>query len=310
MSDDAITFRSVTIRTSALEIAAQVAGPEGGSAAVLLHGFPYGPLSYEAVASRLAAAGMHVVVPYLRGFGPTRFRDDRIARSGQQAAIGRDAVELVEALDLDHPILVGYDWGGRAASVAGALRPDLIGGVVALGGYTIQDIAAAGEPGVPADERLAWYQYYFHGERGRAGLTRHRRALALQLWREWSPTREIDPAEFDRTAPAFDNPDFVDVVIHSYRHRYGLAEGAPEYAADEARLAALPPVAVPAMVLDPVDDPMIVPQGRAHHERHFADLRDHRLVPGGHNQPFDAPAEVAAAVLDLDHEVRGGVTRS
>jgi pimeloyl-ACP methyl ester carboxylesterase len=240
-----------------------------------------------------------VLAPYLRGFGPTRFASLSTSRSGQQAAIGRDVLNLVDTLELQAPILVGYDWGGRAACVAGALRPDLIGGIAALGGYSIQDIAASTEPTSPLQESRDWYQYYFHSERGRAGLTRYRRDLTAQLWREWSPTRPIADADFERTAPSFDNPDFVDIVIHSYRHRFGLAPGAAEYADDERLLAALPTVDVPAIVLDPTQDPALSPRPREHHNARFPRLLDYRQISSGHNQPFDAPADVVLAVRDL-----------
>jgi pimeloyl-ACP methyl ester carboxylesterase len=294
-----MTFTRFSVRSGVLDVAVETTGPRDGWPVLLLHGFPYDPHSFEAVADDLADADAWVLVPYLRGFGPTRFTSGSTARSGQQAAIGRDAVDLVDTLALAAPILVGYDWGGRAACVAGALRPDLVGGVVALGGYSIQDIAASTEPTAPLQESRDWYQYYFHSERGHAGLTRHRRELAAQLWREWSPTRPIVDADFDRSAPSFDNPDFVDVVIHSYRHRFGLVPGADEYEADERVLAGLPTVDVPAIVLDPTEDPALHPRPRQQHSARFPRLLDYRRVPSGHNQPFDAPTDVARAVRDL-----------
>jgi pimeloyl-ACP methyl ester carboxylesterase len=208
-------------------------------------------------------------------------------------------LNLVEALALKGPILAGYDWGGRGACAAAALRPDLIGGVVALGGYSIQDIAASSEPSPPLNESRDWYQYYFHSEPGRAGLTRYRRELTVQLWREGSPARLIADADFERTAPSFDNPDFVDVVMHSYRHRFGLVAGAEEYEDDERFLSGLPAVNVPAVVLDPTEDPALKPRPREQHLARFPRLLDYRRVPSGHNQPFDAPAEAALAVHDL-----------
>jgi pimeloyl-ACP methyl ester carboxylesterase len=294
-----VTFTRFSVRSGPLDVGVETAGPGDGWPVLLLHGFPYDPHVFEAVAAELAAAGARVLAPYLRGFGATRFASASTPRSGQQAAIGRDVLNLVDALELEAPILVGFDWGGRAACVAAALRSDLIGGVVALGGYTIQDIAAAAEPMPPLEESRDWYQYYFHSERGRAGLTRHRRELAAQLWREWSPTRPIADADFERTAPSFDNPDFVDVAVHSYRHRFGLAPGAAEYEEDERFLAGLPTVDVPAIVLDPTEDPALSPRPREQHAAHFPHLLDYRQIPSGHNQPFDAPAEVALAVRDL-----------
>jgi pimeloyl-ACP methyl ester carboxylesterase len=294
-----MTFSRLSVRSGPLHVGIETAGPEDGWPVVLLHGFPYDPHSFEPVADELAGAGARVLAPYLRGFGATRFASESTARSGQQAAVGRDVLDLVDTLALTAPILVGYDWGGRAACVAGTLRPERVGGVVALGGYSIQDIAASTEPTPPLDESRDWYQYYFHSERGRAGLTRYRRELAAQLWREWSPTRPIADAEFARTAPSFDNPDFVDVVIHSYRHRFGLEPGAEEYEDDERFLAGLPTVDVPAIVLDPTEDPALHPRPREQHASRFPRLVDYRQIPSGHNQPFDAPAQVALAVRDL-----------
>ncbi|WP_460656585.1 alpha/beta fold hydrolase [Kribbella endophytica] len=288
------------MRCGPLDVAVETTGPEDGWPVVLLHGFPYDPHCFEGAGATLASEGARVLAPYLRGFGATRFVSDSTPRSGQQAAVGRDVLNLVETLELRAPILVGYDWGGRAACVAAVLRPDLVGGVVALGGYSIQDIAAASsEPAPPQEESVDWYQYYFHSERGRAGLARYRRELTVQLWREWSPARPIADADFERTAPSFDNPDFVEVAIHSYRHRFGLLPGAEQYEDDERFLAALPPVEVPAIVLDPTEDPALKPRPREQHAARFPRLVDYRRIESGHNQPFDAPAATALAVLDL-----------
>ncbi|MER7564259.1 alpha/beta fold hydrolase [Streptomyces sp. NPDC048523] len=294
-----MTFTRLSVRSGPLDVGIETAGPEDGWPVLLLHGFPYDPHSFEPVATELAGSGIRILAPYLRGFGATRFAFESTPRSGQQAAVGRDVLNLVETLELEAPILVGYDWGGRAACVAAALRPDLIGGVVALGGYSIQDIAASSQPTAPLDESRDWYQYYFHGERGRAGLARYRRELAHQLWREWSPRRAIADADFERAAPSFDNPDFVEVVIHSYRHRFGLAPGDPQYEDDERFLARLPTVDVPSIVLDPTEDPALHPRPREQHLARFPHLLDYRRIDSGHNQPFDAPAEVASAVREL-----------
>jgi pimeloyl-ACP methyl ester carboxylesterase len=300
-----VSFVEVRMRSGVLDVSIETAGPEDGWPVVLLHGFPYDPRCFREVGDELAASGARVLAPYLRGFGPTRFLSEATPRVGQQAAIGRDVLDLVDAAGLRAPVLVGFDWGGRAACVAAALRPSVVGGLVALGGYSIQDIAAAGEPSDPLDESRDWYQYYFHSERGRRGLVRHRREIAEQLWREWSPTRPIDEQEFTRTAPSFDNPDFVDVVIHSYRHRFGLVPGAATYDADERLLGQLPVVDVPTIVLDPTEDPALHPRTRQQHEKHFSRLLDHRLVASGHNQPTDAHAEVARAVLDVHARLAG-----
>jgi pimeloyl-ACP methyl ester carboxylesterase len=294
------------IQTTALLVAVQSVGASDGWPVVLLHGFPYDVHSYDAVAATLASQGARVVIPYLRGFGPTRFRSDGTVRSGQQAAIGTDVAELIDALDLAQPIVVGFDWGGRAACIAAALWPERVGGLVAIGGYEIQDIAGSAEPEPPLQESRAWYQYYFHSERGRAGLSRYRRELTAQLWHEWAPGRAFQPAEFARTSEAFDNPDFVDVVIHSYRHRYGLAEGDRHYDKTERALAALPRINVPTVVLDPAEDPMVEPRSRQAHQERFPRLIAHRTVTSGHDTPRDNPEAVSAAVLDL-HRYRATI---
>lgn len=285
------------VRTKTLSIAVETTGDEDGWPVVLLHGFPYDTRSYDQVAPLLAAEGARVVVPYLRGFGPTTFLSESTMRSGQQAAIGMDAAELITALGLTQPILVGYDWGGRAACVAAAAWPAGVGGLVAIGGYSIQDIAAAGTPDLPVEESKDWYQYYFHSDRGRAGLAQYRRELTAQLWQEWAPGRPFEG--FDETAPSFDNPDFVDVVIHSYRHRFGLVAGDPVYNSIEAHLALLPPITVPTIVLDPTEDPMIAPLSADAHREHFPNLVAYNLVAAGHDLPRHRPAAVADAVLAL-----------
>jgi pimeloyl-ACP methyl ester carboxylesterase len=294
------------VETSALSIAVDLDGPPEGWPVVLLHGFPYDVHSYDEVATALASRGARVVRPYLRGFGPTRFLAPAAVRSGQQAAIGSDAAELIEALEVTAPIVVGFDWGGRAACIAAALWPERVGGLVAIGGYEVQDLARFAEPEPPLQESRAWYQYYFHSERGRAGLARYRRELAEQLWREWAPGRPFSDEVFGRAAEAFDNPDFVDIVIHSYRHRYGLASGDPNYDEIERALAAQPVIVVPTIVLDPTEDPMIEPQPTRAHEAMFPRLVDHRLVSSGHDMPHDNPAAVLTAVLDLRAHLAGG----
>ncbi|HEX7688543.1 MAG TPA: alpha/beta hydrolase [Burkholderiaceae bacterium] len=291
---------SQLVATGPLDIACHLAGPQGGPAVMLLHGFPYDAQAYAEVAPRLAAQGCRVVVPWLRGHGQTRFRDSATPRSGQQAAIGDDARALMEALGIERAVLAGYDWGGRAACVVAALWPERCAGLVSGNGYLIQDIAHAAVPIAPEREAALWYQYYFHGERGRAGLEANRRALARLLWTTWSPTWHFDGAEFERSAPAFDNPDWVDVVLHSYRHRHGLAPGDSRYDALERALAALPPIAVPTITLDGTDDTVTPPRDGRDDARHFTGWREHRLVPGaGHALPQEAPTAFAEAVMAL-----------
>jgi pimeloyl-ACP methyl ester carboxylesterase len=283
-----------------LNVAYCEAGPADGPVAMLLHGFPYDIHSFVDVAPRLAARGCRVIVPYLRGYGPTRFLDKATPRSGEQAAVGADLLALMDALDIKRAVFAGYDWGGRAACVAAALWPQRCAGLVSVNGYLIQDIARAMVPVRPEREVAYWYQYYFQLERGRAGLAANRRSIARILWQQWSPNWHFDDACFERTAIAFDNPDYVDVVIHSYRHRYGLAESDPQYAELQRQLAALPVIAVPAITLDgDADGVAPATDGRASAAR-FSDRRAHRVIPrAGHNLPQEEPEAFADAVMEL-----------
>jgi pimeloyl-ACP methyl ester carboxylesterase len=291
-------LRSVT--AGVLEVAYHEAGPADGPVAFLMHGFPYDIHAYSEVIPLLAAAKCRVIVPYLRGYGPTRFLRPDTPRSGEQAALGADLLALMDAMRIERAVLAGYDWGGRACCVVAALWPERCAGLVSLNSYNIQDIARAMEPDTPHNERSLWYQYYFHSERGRAGLARDRRGIARLLWELWSPTWTFDDATFERSTAAFDNPDFVDVVIHSYRHRYGLVAGDPAYADIEARLARQPAVTVAAITFDGTDDGVRPPADANAHARHFAGPRVHRIVPGaGHNLPQERPRLFADAVLEL-----------
>ncbi|MCO5121682.1 MAG: alpha/beta hydrolase [Burkholderiaceae bacterium] len=288
------------IDAGVLRVSYFTTGPADGPPVVLLHGFPYDIHAYAEVAPILAAAGCRVIVPFLRGFGPTRFLDAATPRSGEQAALGADLLALLDALGIRRAVLAGYDWGGRAACVVAALWPQRCAGLVSCNSYNIQNIARALEPDEPAREHGIWYQYYFHSERGRAGLDRHRLALIRLLWQTWSPTWRFDDATFARSAPAFDNPDFVDVVIHSYRHRFGLVAGDPGYAEIEGRLAAQPAIAVPAITFDGADDGVRPPAVAAAHAHRFAAPRSHHVLPGvGHDVPQEAPRVFADAVLEL-----------
>jgi pimeloyl-ACP methyl ester carboxylesterase len=286
-----------TINAGVLSIAYQEYGPASGWPCILGHGFPYDVHAYDQAAPILAQAGARVIVPYLRGYGPTRFLKVETPRSGEQAALGADLLVLMDALHFERAVLGGYDWGGRASCVVAALWPERVLALVSANSYNIQDIARAIEPASAAEEAAFWYQYYFHSERGRRGLTKNRREITRLLWRMWSPTWAFDDATFDRTAGAFDNPDFVEVVIHSYRHRYGLAPGDPRYAAIEAALAAQPPIAVPAITID--GDADGVNPGTAHHAKKFAGPHQHRIFKSaGHNLPQERPEEWARAVID------------
>ena len=288
-----------TIVAGVLEVAYLEVGPANGAPVILLHGFPYDVHAYDDVAARLAAAGRRGIVPYLRGYGPTRFLSADTPRSGQQAALGADLLALMDALEIPKAVLAGYDWGGRAACIVAALWPERVRGLVSSGsGYNIQDIPNAGKPLAPEQEHRFWYQYYFHSERGRAGLTANRRQLCRLLWRLWSPSWKFDDAAFERSAVAFDNPDFVDVVVHSYRHRFGGIPGDPAYDAIEGRLATQPDIAVPSIVLDGADDGVDPPEAVDADAPHFKGPYERRAIAGaGHNLPQEAPEAFAEAVL-------------
>jgi len=287
-------------RTRTLEIAYEDSGPELGAPVMLMHGFPYDPRAFDDVVPRLVGAGCRAIVPYLRGFGPTRFLSADTPRSGQQAAMGRDLLDLMDALNLPSATVAGFDWGSRGVCVLAALWPERVRGLVLANGYSIQDIAAAAKPRPPQQEHRAWYQFYFHTERGRAGLTANRREFCKLLWRLWSPNWKFDDATYERTAASFDNPDFVDVVIHSYRHRYGYAPGDPDLESIERRLAALPPIAAPTIVVSGTGDGVASPAPAASRARFFTGPVQHRTIPLiGHNVPQEAPAAFAEALLEL-----------
>jgi pimeloyl-ACP methyl ester carboxylesterase len=288
------------VRTRTLDLAYEESGPADGAAVVLLHGFPYDPRAYDAMVPALVGAGCRVIVPYLRGYGPTRFLAADTPRSGQQAALGNDLKELLDALDLPRAALVGYDWGGRAACIVAALWPERARCLVTCGGYNVQDIAASTKPAAPEQEHRHWYQYYFHTERGRAGLEANRRALAKLLWRLWSPNWQFDDATFERSAASFDNPDFVPVVIQSYRHRFGYAPGDPTLEPIEQGLAVQPKITVPTIVLHGADNGVAPVAGSDRHARFFTGPYQRRVIPRvGHNVPQEAPHETTDALLEL-----------
>jgi pimeloyl-ACP methyl ester carboxylesterase len=287
-------------RTGALDIAYEEHGPPGGDPVMLMHGWPYDPRSYDEVAPRLAAAGCRAIVPYLRGFGTTRFLSPETPRSGQQAALGNDLKDFMEALGIKRAVLCGYDWGGRAACIVAALWPERVRGLMTGNGYNIQDIAASVHPTAPEHEHRIWYQYYLHTQRGRAGLQKNRREFVRLLWRLWSPNWKFDDATFERSAPSFDNPDFVDVTVQSYRHRFGYAPGDPALEEIERRLVGQPKIAVPTIVLHGGGAGVIPVETSATHARFFTASYQRRIVPiAGHNLPQEAPKDVADAVLEL-----------
>jgi pimeloyl-ACP methyl ester carboxylesterase len=291
-----------TVQTPVLEIAYEESGNRQGFPIVLLHGFPDDVRAWDEVAPPLAKRGYRVLVPYLRGYGPTRFREAGAARMAEQAAIGQDAIDFADALALPRFAVAGYDWGGRAACIAAALHPDRVRAAVLIGGYAIQNTIAPSPPGPPETERALWYQWYFNTERGRAGLKANRRGICRLLWETWSPTWHFTSGVFERTAPSFDNPDFVDVVIHSYRHRIGNAPGEPRFEEMERRLAGRPAIQVPSITLYGADDALARPSASATpaERASFGSLVARRVISGaGHFMPREKPDAVSSALLEL-----------
>jgi pimeloyl-ACP methyl ester carboxylesterase len=294
------TARFRTVATPTLEIAYEESGPGDGPAVILLHGFPDDPRAWDGAVPALAADGCRVLVPWLRGYGKTRFLEASTPRSGQQAAFGADLRAFMAALGIERATLGGYDWGGRAACIVAALSPDRVRGLLSITGYNIQNIAASGRPASADDEYRYWYQWYFNTERGRAGLELNRRDICRLLWRLWSPHWTFDDATFDRTADSFDNPDFVDVVIQSYRHRHRAAPGDPALEPIEARLALQPPIGVPTIVLHGAADGVDRPENSEGDAVHFTGPYRREVVPvAGHFLPREAPDAVIGAIREL-----------
>jgi len=290
------------VAAGVLNVAYLEVGDRAGFPVVLLHGFPYDVHAYDEVTPMLASKGCRVVTPYLRGFGRTRFLSPDTPRSGQQAALGADLLALMDALAIERAVVAGYDWGGRAACIVAALWPERARGLVSAGndGYNIHDIAGSINPQAPEYELRYWYQFYFHSERGRAGLTRNRHSLCKLLWHLWSPNWRFDDATYNRSAASFENPDFVDVVIHSYRHRYGIVAGDPALEDVERRLATQPAIAVPTIALHGEANSVLPAGGPELRGRRFRGSYQRRVIPVvGHNVPQEAPREFVDAVLSL-----------
>jgi pimeloyl-ACP methyl ester carboxylesterase len=291
-----------TVKTPILEIAYHESGPANGIPVILLHGFPDDAHAYDGVTPILAKAGHRALSVYLRGYAPTRFLDRSQPRTAEQAAIGQDVIDFADALKLDRFAVAGFDWGGRAAGVAAALHPDRVRAAVLIGGYSIQNTVTPGRPGSPESARRAWYQWYFNTEAGRAGLEQNRKALCEALWREWSPTWNFPPEMYAQTAASFESPDFVDCVIHSYRHRNFNAPGEARFLETERALAKRPPITAPTIVLHGGDDAF----GRQSPEITAAErvilpkIVDKRIVDGaGHFVPHEKPEPVAKAIIDV-----------
>ena len=288
------------VRTPMLEVAYETHGPVEGEPVILLHGFPYDPRGYDEIAPVLAERGYRVFVPYLRGYGPTRFINAQVIRSGQQAALAKDLLDFMDALAIPQATLAGFDWGGRAACIVAALWPERVRGLMTGDGYNIQDIAKSLKPRAPETEYRLWYQYYFHTQRGVDGLTANRRELCQLLWSLWSPSWVEGPSLYGKTAPSFDNPDFVAVVIHSYRHRFMYAPGDPALETIEQALALQPPISVPSISLCGADDGVGPAPEEDDDAEHFSGFYRRRILKGvGHNIPQEAPQATLDALLEL-----------
>jgi len=277
------------------------AGPADGQAVILLHGWPYDIHSYVDVAPLLAARGYRVIVPYLRGFGTTRFRSGETSRNGQQSAVAIDIIALMDALGIDRALIGGFDWGARTANIMAALWPQRCKAMVSVSGYLIGSPDANKAPLPPAAELQWWYQFYFATERGQAGYEKYRRDFNKLIWQVASPRWQFDDATFDRSAASFDNPDHVGIVIHNYRWRIGLAEGEPKYDELEHRLAKSPVITVPTITLEGDSNGAPHPDANSYAKK-FSGKYAHRVVEGGigHNLPQEAPQAFAQAVIDVD----------
>jgi pimeloyl-ACP methyl ester carboxylesterase len=289
------------IDAGVLNVGYAEAGPADGRVVLLLHGWPYDIHSYADVAPLLAADGYQVVIPYLRGYGTTRFRSDDTLRNGQQAALGLDAIALMDALEIDQAIVAGFDWGARTADIVAALWPERCTGLVSVSGYLIGSQEANEQPLPPEAELQWWYQFYFATERGLAGYEKYRREFTKLIWRTASPKWDFDDATFERSAASFDNPDHVAIAIHNYRWRLGVAQGESEYDELEEQLAAAPTITVPTITLEgdangaPHPDPSV-------YAGKFSGRYEHRTIEGGigHNLPQEAPEAFVKAVIDVD----------
>ena len=276
------------------------AGPDDGPTVLLLHGWPYDIHSYGEVAPRLAAAGYRVVVPYLRGFGTTRFLSGATVRNGEQAVLAVDALALMDALGIETAVVAGFDWGARTADIIAALWPERVSGLVSVSGYLIgsQDVGRVPLP--PQAELQWWYQYYFATERGRAGYDRYRREFARLIWQTASPKWSFDDATFERSAASFDNPDHVAIVVDNYRWRIGLSEGEPQYLDLEKRLAEAPVITVPTVTLEGDANGAPHPDPSAYAAK-FSGPYSHRTIEGGigHNLPQEAPDAFVDAIRGI-----------
>ena len=289
------------VQTPMLNIGYEEHGDASGFPIILLHGFPYDIRSFDGVIAPLVEAGHRVIVPYLRGYGPTSFLDPDAPRMAEQAAIGQDVVDLAGALGINRMALAGFDWGLRAGCITSILHPEMVAGFVAMGGYSVQNTVQKEQPAPAFREARMWYQWYFNTEQGRVGLEENRRDIIRHLWETWAPTWDYTDEAFNLSASSFDNPDFVDIVLHSYRHRHMNAPGEDRFIEVELNLAKGPPVTVPSIVLRGADSGLGAPsQDPSADERNFTQLVARRIVSGaGHDLPVQRPDAVSAALLEL-----------
>ena len=288
------------INTGDLNVSYYESGPFDGVPVFLLHGFPYDIHSYLEVAPVLSSSGCRVIVPYLRGYGKTSFLVKETLRSGQQAALGNDLLNLMNAMKIDKAILAGYDWGGRAACVVAALHPERCRGLISCNGYNIQDIKNSSKPSNPNIEQRLWYQYFFHSERGRLGLMNRRHDFIKYLWQTWSPSWNFNDEIYGLSKNSFDNSDFVDVVIHSYKHRFGIVTGDPKFNKIEQGLSNQPIISVPSITIDGETDGVSELSNISKIKQKFSAHVRHQILPNtGHNVPQEDPKNFSKAVLEL-----------
>jgi pimeloyl-ACP methyl ester carboxylesterase len=289
------------INAGLLNVGYAEAGPSGGPPVILLHGWPYDIHSYVDVAPLLASQGYRVIVPYVRGCGSTRFLSNATFRNGQQSVVAVDVIDLMDALKIEKAIVAGYDWGGRSADIVAALWPQRCKALVSVSGYLVGTPEANKEPLPPKAEYQWWYQYYFSTERGVLGYDKYRHDFGKLIWQIASPSWEFDDATFDRSAAAFDNPDYVAIVIHNYRWRLGLAKGETKYDELEKRIASVTAISVPTITMEGDANGAPHPEPAAYRKK-FSGKYEHRTINGGvgHNLPQEAPQAFAQAVIDVD----------
>ena len=289
-----------TLKTDKLNISYFEIGNENSIPVFLMHGFPYDIYAYKDVVEILKKHDLRIIVPYLRGFGPTKFLNKSLLRSGEQAALGKDLIDLMDGLNIKKAILAGYDWGGRAACIVAALYPQRCIGLISCNGYNIQNIKIDSiTPDKPENEKNYWYQYFFHTKRGFNSLTKNRNDLIKFLWKTWSPTWKFSKKDFELSQESFQNPDFVDVVIHSYKHRYGLVDGDKSYSNIENKLSLTPKIKVPTITIDGLMNGVREPK----HEKNikkFTNLIKHKLLKNvGHNVPQESPLIFSNLILEI-----------